>query len=68
MARAALPVMRALRNAVAVANRPTPVARPSRPSMGLKALAHPTSQKMVSGMCHQVFAMLCQRYGIGRPA
>src|ERR1039458_4581893 len=49
-----LPVRRALRRAVAVANRPTPVARPARPSMRLKALAQPTNQRMVRGICHQM--------------
>ena len=38
---------------VKVAKRPTPAARPSTPSMRLKALVQPTSQSMVTGMSHQ---------------
>ena len=38
---------------VKVAKRPTPAARPSRPSTRLKAFMQASSQRMVSGMFHQ---------------
>src|ERR1035441_1335623 len=38
---------------VRVAKNPTPAARPSTPSMRLKALVQPTSHRMVAGRVHQ---------------
>ena len=38
---------------VNVANRPTPAAKPSRPSTRLKAFMQASSQRIVSGMFHQ---------------
>src|SRR5438552_14152256 len=41
-------------NVVTVANSPTPEAKPSTPSMRLKALAHPMSQTSVIGQFNQL--------------